>query len=457
MSNTRGMKRFRDYQPDQVFLLPPSPHDWLPDDHLVHFINEIVPSLDLSAIYDSYSGTLGQPPFHPEMMVKVWLYAYCVGVRSSRKVEQALHENIAFRILSGNQQPVYWTLNEFRRRHMAVLGDLFVQSIQLAAKAGLIDLSQIAIDGTKIKANASKNKAMSYKRMCEEEQRLKEEIEAYFRECDEADDEEDKLYGDRRGDELPEHLNTPAKRLAAIQKAKAELEAEAVEKARQEQEKKKAKAEKEGRPYRPRKKAEDAKPPAKAQRNFTDAESRIMKGPDGFVQAFNAQLAVDARSQIAVGADLTNQGNDCPHLLPMVDQVIENTGMKPGQVLADAGYFSEDNVEGVTTQDIDVIIPPDKMPHRVWREQNFTNEPVPEDASPKEAMRHRLRTEEGLADYKQRQMTVEPVIGQTKGNRGLRQFLHRGVEKARHMWRFDLAAHNILKLFRAGVQITVEG
>lgn len=446
------MKTFRDYQPDQTYLLPPSLLDWLPNDHLVHFINEVTQTFDLSAIHAAYSEKRGQPPFHPEMMVKVWLYAYCIGIRSSRKVERALHENIGFRVLSGDQQPNYWSLNEFRRRHMSVLGDLFVQTVQLAVKAGLVNMNQVAIDGTKIKANASKNKAMSYKRMCEEEERLRSEIEAYFRECDEIDAQEDELYGNRRGDELPEHLNTPAKRLEAIKRAKAELEAEAKEKVRREQEERKAKAEEEGRTYRPRKKPEDAKPAARSQRNFTDPESRIMKSPDGFVQAFNCQLAVDTESQIVVGGDLTNQANDCPHLLSVLDESIENTGMVPEQTLADAGYFSESNVKDVEARGSEALIPPDKMPHRIWREQEFTDEPVPEGATPAEAMRHKLRTKEGLESYKQRQMSVEPVIGQTKGNRDLRQFLHRGMEKARHMSRFDLAAHNILKMFRAGVR-----
>lgn len=451
------MKTYRDYQPDQTYLLPPSLLDWLPHDHLVYFIKEVTEALDLSAIFESYSGRLGQPPFHPQMMVRVWLYAYCVGIRSSRKVERALHENIGFRVLSGDQQPKYWALNEFRRRHMKALSDLFVQTIQLAVKAGLVSMKQVAIDGTKIKANASKNKAMSYKRMCEEEQRLRKEIEAYFNECDEVDRHEDGLYGDSRGDELPEYLNTSAKRLQAIQKAKAELETEAKAKARQEQKERRAKAEQAGRTYKPRKNLDDVKPKAKAQRNFTDPESRIMKGSDGFVQAFNGQLAVDTVSQIVVGADLTNQANDSPHLPSLLEEAVANTGVVPEQVLADAGYFSELNLKVAQAYGVEALIPPDKMPHRIWREQNLTEDPVPEGATPADTIRHKLRTAEGRESYKQRQMSVEPVFGQIKENRGLRQFLHRGIEKTRRIWRFDLAAHNILKMFRAGVRFEVIG
>lgn len=457
MSKSVPMKTFKPYEPDQLYLLPPSMRDWLPKDHLVHFISDVVDTLDLSAIFDAYTEVRGQPPYHPAMMVKVWLYAYSIGIRSSRKVERALYENIGFRILSGDQQPGYWALNDFRRRHMAALGDIFVQTVRLAKQAGLVSMKQVAVDGTKIKANASKNKAMSYKRMVEEEQRLRAEIDDWFKEADRIDAEEDRLYGDRRGDELPEHLNTAAKRLAAIQKAKAELEEEARAKAREEQEERRARAEAKGRTYRPRKNPDDAKPKASAQRNFTDPESRIMKGSDGFVQAFNAQAVVDTSSQIVVSADLSNQAADSPHLPSLLEQAVENTSMQPGQVLADAGYFSQSNLDAVANYGADALIPPDKMPHRIWREQQFVTGPPPEDATPEDAMRHKLRTREGLEAYKQRQMSVEPVFGQVKGNRGLRQFLHRGLEKARHMWRFDLAAHNILKMFRKGVQFGTAG
>jgi len=443
------MKPFRDYQPDQMYLLPPSHWDWLPDDHLVHFINELTQVLDLSAIYAGYEGRRGQPPYDPEMMTKVWIYAYCLGIRSSRKVEQALHEHIGFRVLSGDQQPGYWTLNNFRSRHSEALGELFFQTVQLAVKLGLVSMKQIAIDGTKLKANASKNKAMSYKRMCEEEKRLKAEIEAYLNECDAVDKEENEKYGDNRGDELPEHLRIPEQRLEAIRKAKAELEAEARERARHEQEERRAKAESEGRAFRPRKDPDKATPKARAQRNFTDPESRIMKGPDAFVQAYNGQLAVDTESQIIVGGDLTNRPNDYLHLPELVHQSIENTGIPPEEVSADAGYFSEENVTFVEATGAEAFIPPDKMPHKVWVKLDPLPEPPP-DATKADLMRHTLSTERGRERYKQRQMSVEPVIGQVKSARGLRQVLHRGVKKVRDMWFLDLAAHNLLKIFRSG-------
>lgn len=451
------MKTFKPYEPDQLYLLPPSLRDWLPGDHLVHFISEVVDTLDLTAIYDSYTEVRGQPPYHPAMMVKVWLYAYSVGIRSSRRVERALYEDIGFRILSGDQQPGYWALNDFRRRHMAALGQIFVQTVRLADEAGLVKMEQVAVDGTKIKANASKNKAMSYERMEKEEQRLKTEIEKWFKEADEIDQEEDRLYGDQRGNQLPEHLNTSEKRLAAIQKAKAALEAEARARARREQERRREKAEKEGRTFKPRKNPDDAKPKPKDQRNFTDPESRIMKDSGGFVQAYNAQAVVDAASQIVVSADLTNQASDSPHLPQLLEDAVKNTSRKPKQVLADAGYYSESNLDAVAAHGADALIPPDKMPHRIWRKQQYVTGPPPEGATPADAMRHKLRTREGLEAYKQRQMSIEPVFGQVKGNRGLRQFLHRGVEKVKHMWHFDLAAHNILKMFRLGVRFGAPG
>jgi len=444
------MKRFRDYSTDQLFLMPPSLLDWLPGDHLVHFINEVVDELDLSAIYGEFKDERGQPPYHPEMMLKVWIYAYCQGIRSSRKVERAVHEQVGFRMLSGNQLPKYWALNEFRRRHAEALGDLIGQTVKLAERAGLLKLNQVAVDGTKVKANASKHSAMSYKRMSQEEKRLEEEIAAYLHECDEVDQQENARFGDARGDELPEHLSTPAKRLAAIRKAKAELEAEAREKAREEQEARRVKAEEEGRTFRPRKDPDQAQPKAKAQRNFTDPESRIMKTQDGFIQGFNAQLAVDTQSQIVVAADLTNQANDAPHLPSILEQVVANTGSAPDEVLADAGYWSEANVEAVNGMGAEAFIPPDKIPHRFWREAESPRGRIPRDATMEDLMRRKLQTKRGRERYRQRQMSVEPVIGQIKEGRGLRQFLHRGVAKVRAMWRFDVAVHNLMKMYRVG-------
>lgn len=445
------MKRFREYEPNQTLLLPPSLQEWLPSDHLVHFIDEVVEELELSGIYESYRENRGYPPYEPKMMVKVWLYAYCLGIRSSRKVEKALQEHVGFRFLAANQQPKYWTLNDFRSRHAEALGAFFEQSVHMADRAGLIKLEQVAIDGTKIKANASKHSAMSYGRMSIEESRLREDIEQYLRECDETDAAEDELYGSRRGDELPEHLNTKEKRLEAIRKAKRELEEEARRKAAEEQEQRRKDAEAQGRTFRPRKDPKQAKPPAKAQRNFTDPDSRIMVNSDkAFVQAYNAQLAVDAQTQIAVATELTNQANDGCHLPGLLDQVVLNTGRAPKEVSADTIYFNRDNLEAIGSLGAEAFIPPEKVTHTQWRNAKAPRGPIPKNATDEYLMWRKLRTKRGRKRYTLRQTSVEPAFGQIKEGRGLRQVLHRGIDRVRALWRFDVAVHNLMKIHRSG-------
>ena len=359
------MKRFKAYGTHQSYLLPPSPREWLPDDHLAYFIDNVVDQLDLSEIFAGYEGTKGQPPYHPQMMIGVWLYGYCVGIRSSRRLERALYEDVGFRMLSGNQQPDHWTLSEFRRRHLGGLKGLFLQTVKLAQQAGLVKLGQVAIDGTKLQASASKHRAMSYGRMVKEELRLRDEIARYFEEVETTDQAEDELYGAKRGDELPDHLKTEAQRLEAIRDAMARLEEEARQKANAEQEKRREKASKEGRGYRPRKDPSDAVPSPTAQHNFTDPDSRIMKNADkAFIQGYNGQIAVDVDSQIIVAAQLSNQASDGPHLVGMVEQVEAVTKERPGEVLADAGYFSEDNVTTLQERGMAVLIPPDRVRHR---------------------------------------------------------------------------------------------
>jgi transposase len=445
------MKEFRAYEPGQGYLLPPSPKDWLPEGHLAHFIDQLVDQLDLGAIYASYEEERGQPPYHPRMMVKVWLYAFARGIRSSRRVEQALHEDVAFRMLSGNQQPDHWTLSEFRRRHLPALGDLFVQTVELAARAGLVKLGHLAIDGTKIKANASKHAAMSYGRMKQEEERLRQEIERYFRETEATDKEEEGRYGSRQAEELPQHLKTAERRLQAIQEAKRALEEEARQRAQAEQEERKREAEQQGKTYRPRKGPQEARPKARAQRNFTDPDSRIMKSSDkAFIQGYNAQAAVDTESQIIVGCELTNEAGDVSQMAPLVREVERVTGRRPREVLADAGYWSEKNVQFLTKRGIEALIPPDKVRHRMWREEEPPPPPPSPEASLREVMRYKLKLRENKERYRMREKTVEPTFGQIKEGRGLRQFLLRGMAKVRALWRLDCAVHNLLKLWRAG-------
>lgn len=443
------MKKFREYNQHQIILFPPAVQDWISDTHPAKYIDEVVENLDLSAIYASYSELKGYPPYSPTMMVKVLMYAVTKGIHSSRKIEKALHDDIGFRYLSANQQPDHWTISEFRRRHLKALGDLFLQSVQLAQKSGLVKLEQIAVDGTKIKANASKHSAMSYARMQKEEERLTRFINDYLEESERIDQEEDSLYGKGNGWSLPEELSTAEKRREAIRKAKQELEAEAREKAEKEQAAKKEKAEQKGKQHKPRKKASEATPKGKAQRNFTDMESRIMRNSDkAFIQGYNGQIAVDADTQIIVAADLSNQAADVVHLPDMFQQTVTNTQKKPKELSADAGYYSEENLIFLEGQEIETFIPPEKVKHSEWRQAKAPRGRIPKNADRKYLMRRKLKTKRGRARYKLRQVSVEPVFGFIKEQLKLRQFLLRGLEKVRNYWRFTCSVANLLKIYR---------
>ena len=443
------MKRFQAWHPEQPYLLPPDPREWLPEDHPAFLVHDLVARLDLSEIVNTYGDgrTGGMPPFDPRMMTRVWLYAYLQGVRSSRKVARALVEDVALRFLSANQQPKYWALNAFRARHRQALANLFGQSIELAARAGLVPLEHVAIDGTKLKANASKSKAMSYARLTSEQQRLRAEIDAYLDACDDADAAEDEAFGDDDGSGVPEHLRHRAARLEAIERAKEQLEREAKERAEREQSERREAALAQGKEFRPRVDPQAARPGAREQRNFTDPESRIMRYQGAFVQAYNAQAAVDSKHQIIVACDLTNQAPDARHLPALLQQVKTHTDRNPEEVSADAGYFSRANLDAIDAAGAEAFIAPERVPHDLWR-QSTAPEPLPADASPKARMQHLLRTPRGKAAYLKRQTTVEPVFGQIKSARGLQQVLHRGLEKVKAMWAFECAAHNFLKILR---------
>lgn len=428
-------KTFRPYEPDQIYLFPPSPRDWLPDDHLIFFLSDLVDSLDLSAIYGTYTEERGYPPYHPLLMVKILLYGYARGVFSSRKLARACQEDVAFRVLCAENQPDFRTISDFRKRHLKVLADLFLQVLRLCQRSGMVKLGHVAIDGSKIKANASKHKAMSYARMQEEDKRLKKEIEKLMRESEITDRSEDRCYGvDKRGDELPEELAHRQSRLKKIQEAKAALEAEA-----------RAVAEEKGAEPKGDEKAE---PAPKAQRNFTDPESRIMFSSDkAFVQAYNAQAAVDHGSQVIVAADVVQAGNDKGQLVPMVEQVCENLEEMPRIFSADAGYWVEADLKVLEEQGIEAVVAPGKIRHREWREQAIVSGSPPEGLSRKERMQHLLRTQRGRTEYEKRMCTVEPVFGQTKQARGFRQFLLRGHQKVNSEWKLVCTGHNLLKLF----------
>jgi transposase len=449
---------------DQTLMFPPSLHEWLPEAHLARFLVDVVSSLDLGAIYKSYEEKdgRGQAAYAPEMMVRVLLYGYATGVYSSRKIQTRTFEDVAFRYLSGDQHPDHATLAEFRKRHLDALSGLFTQALLLCSEAGLVKLGHVAIDGTKIKANASKHKAMSYKRMNETEARLKQEIDALLAAAEKTDAEEDAQHGQGvRGDELPVELRRRESRLQKIGEAKAALEQEAKEKAvrqRAETEQKLAEREEEerrtGKKKRGRKPEahdpEQAKPEDTAQRNFVDPESRIM--PDGankgsFVQGYNAQIAVDSASQVIVAAEVTQETNDKKQLVPMIAQMVANLEQKPEKVSADTGYFSEANVTDESVKDFDLYVATGREQHNGVVETS--SNPPPSDASPKEAMRHKLRTATGRAVYKMRKAIVEPVFGQIKEQRGFRRFSLRGLNNVSREWRLVCAASNLLKLFRA--------
>lgn len=429
-------KTFRPYDPDQTFLMPASMREWLPSDHLAYFISDLVDHLDLSGIMSRYGEEKGYPPYHPAMMVKVLLYAYCIGVPSSRKIERRLEEDIAFRVLSANNTPDFRTISDFRKDHLQALAALFLQVLKLCSKAGLVKLGHVAVDGTKIKANASKHKAMSYKRMKEEEARLEAEVQDLLKKAEAVDEEEDHTYGQKkRGDELPKELAFREGRLKRIREAMAALEAEA----------RKASGPSEGKGQKG-----TGVPDDKAQRNFTDPESRIMPSSGGkqFEQAYNAQAAVDSSHQVIVAAEVTDHPADRGLATPMMQQVKANMGRLPSQMSADAGYFSSDEVKSLTADGMDVYIPPGKM-HHAYQRPAAPRGRIPKGLSIIELMRRKLRTKQGRQRYGLRKELPEPVFGHIKQARGFRQFLLRGIAKVRGEWQMICAGHNLLKLFAA--------
>ena len=428
-------KTYLPYDPDQQLLLPAALQEWLPDDHLAYFISDVVDQLDLSSITARYEGERrGGPPYHPRMMVKVLLYGYCVGVASSRRIAQRLHEDIAFRVLAANNTPDFRTISDFRKDHLGALAGLFLQVLAFCQRAGLVKLGHVALDGTKVRANASRHKAMSYKRMKEKEEQLAAEVAELLRRAQEVDDEEDRRYGkDKRGDELPEELAFREGRLEKIREAMAALEAEAQ-----------AAAEAEGKEH-------PGVPEDKAQRNFTDAESRIMPAPGGrdFLQAYNCQAVVDHAHQVIVAARATNQSSDKQQAAAMMRETIDNTGAVPKEVSADAGYYSAKAVDDLQALGVDPFVAPEQTRHGKVVPPAPRGR-IPRHLSPRDRMRRKLRTKRGRKRYALRMETVEPVFGQIKQGRGFRQFLLRGLEKVNGEWSLICTGHNLLKLFRCG-------
>jgi transposase len=425
-------KTYRCYLPEQDLLLPPSLREWLPDDHLVYLVSDVVDQLNLSAIESVYEeDDRGQPPYHPRMMTKILLYGYCVGVFSSRKIQKRLVEDVAFRVLAAGNQPDFRTISDFRKLHLKALEELFQQMLRLTLETGTMKLGRVALDGSKFKANASKHKAMSYGRMDETEKRLREEVRKLLGQAEAADKEEDQRYGrDRRGDELPEELQRRETRIARIREAKRALEERAREQARSEGED-------------PKK----AQPAPKAQYSFTDPESRILKGSDGFVQGYNTQIAVEPLFQLIVGQRVTQAANDKQQMVPLVETIEEQSGQTPEGVLADSGYCSDENLKYLKKRKIEGFVATGKQKHNE-RHEPCKPGPLPKGASRVERMERKLQTQAGAAVYSTRKFIVEPVFGQIKQARGFRQFLLRGLEKVRGEWALLCMTHNILKFHK---------
>lgn len=491
-------KTYRPWAPNQAYLLPPTPLEWLPEGHLAYFILDVVGELDLSGVEDVLQAKdpRGQRSYDPQMMVALLLYAYSVGVFSSRRIASGTYGDVAMRFISGDQHPHFTRLAAFRREHLAALGGLFTQVVQLCAHAGLVKLGHVSIDGTKVRANASKHKAMSYDRMVKDEERIQNDVGELLQRAEDVDASEDAEFGEEHdGVDIPDELRRRESRLARIRQAKTELEAEARDarasrlrelandndqraEAEDEPQKRKAAATRASRQrqeadvlsplndssaeddeppesqlprHRPRTET-DGTPKPKAQRNFTDPDSRIMvEGSGAFAQAYNAQAAVTDETQIIVACPLSNQAPDAEYLVPVIAEVRRVTGSLPEKITADAGYWSPRNAAWCEEQEVDAYI----SPRRVRRRRSLPGEkakeePAPKrEPTPKEKMQAKVTTKEGREIYRRRKFIPEPVFGQIKEARGFRRFLLRGLSSVRLEWSLVCATHNLLKLFRA--------
>jgi transposase len=423
-------KTFREWTPEQSLMFPPSPLDLVEKDELVHFIRALVlEQLDLSEILNQYQEERGYPPFHPAMMTAVLLYSYCQGIYSSRRMARACKQRVDFMALTSMQKPDFRTVNLFRRRHLRALGGLFGQVLRLCQKAGLVKLGHVAVDGTRIRANANKRKSMSYSRMRKAEADLQAEVDRWFAEADRIDQEEDALYGeDKSGDEMPDWVSDKQERLKRIQQAKAELEAEA-----------KAEAEQDRNPEKTRHERKPTGTPAEtAQRNFTDPESRLMRTSEGFIQGYNGQAAVDSQSQVIVAQTLTTSSNDMQQMIPLLEQIRSNLGRQAKEISADSGYCSERNLKALIQRHIRGYIATDRQ-RKIQNVSRWV-----------QRMRQRLRQGAGRSRYRLRKQIVEPVFGQIKEARGFRRFLLRGEKNVAGEWSLICTAHNLLKLAAAG-------
>ena len=446
-------KRFKAFEPDAVMLVPPSLDEWLPQDHLARFIGELVDEeLDLDRFYKAYAKAKGQPPYDPRLMLRIVLYGYCVGVRSSRELERACTDVVAFRWLAAQQAPDFRSIGRFRERHLAALANVFLQALQLCQAAGMVSLGKVALDGTKVRANASRHKAMSYARLTEKQKVLAEEISALMEEAKTVDADEDARFGPgKRGDELPAELANRQARAEAMAVARASIEEEAADKARHIAEEK----------ARSRGGDDDditgagdtaaaaAVPKPTAQRNFTDPDARIMKTADGsYHYCYNAQAVVDAEHQVIIATVLNNVPTDIQQLIPMIEHTTATVGAVPVTWSADAGYCSAANLEHI--KDIEAahktgfFISTRRMKHSAPIPETPRGR-IPAKATLSERMARRLKTKKGREVYARRKAIVEPVFGQIHTRQG-KHLLLRGMGKAAHEWEFLAACHNLLKL-----------
>lgn len=447
-------KTFRFFDPDQMLLLPPSLDDWLPGEHLARFVAELVDEhLDLSRFLAAFTEGRGAPPYDPRLMLRILIYGYCTGVRSSRKLEAACTDVVAFRWLAAGQGPDFRSIARFRRRHLSALGQVFVQALVLCQAAGMVTLGKVALDGTKLRANASRRKAMSYARMSEKEKILAQEVSDLLADAEAIDRAEDARFGKtKRGDELPEELRRRESRLAAIRDAKAALETEAADAAAERSRARSAERgdDEQATEAKAEQAAAKAEPRPKAQRNFTDPESKIMKTSDGaFHQCYNAQAVVDADHQVIVATDVNDCAADVANLIPMTEQTQANTGYAPGQVLADAGYCSADNLaaaaEFSSEHGSEFFIAPGRAKHDDPTPA-APRGPIPKTATPKQRMARKLKTKAGQAVYARRKVIVEPVFGQMHTLQTAKHLLLRGLTGANGEWRLLAACHNLRKL-----------
>jgi len=433
-------RHYRRYEPDQTLLLPPSLRDWLPEDHLAFFVSDTIDALDLGALEARYGEEgPGNQAFDPRMMLKVLVYAYATGTFSSRKIATKLHEDVAYRVLGADNFPAHRTISDFRQRHLPEFRDLFVQIVQTAQEVGLVKLGTVAVDGSKIKANASKHKAMSYKRMREEEKRLRKEIRALLSRAKRTDAEEDKRYGkDRRGDELPAELSRREQRLQTIREARARLEARQRE-IDEENGREPDDQDRTGKPGRPFKRA-FGEPEDGAQENFTDPDSRIMKrGASGFEQCYNAQIAVDEEAQLIVAAGVTQSASDVNELVPLIDQIHETTGAYPAKGLADAGYRSESNFQALEERSIEGFV-------ALGREKSGApKQPRPADEASCR-MARKMASARGRRHYRKRKFLGEPPFAWIKSVMGFDRFHLRGRAKTGGEWDLACLAANLRRM-----------